>query len=83
MNLQEGKELLGHRLYRWVFEGWIAFIVLVVLVLPVNVSDFILCLTTFINGGFGGAIFIYFLALAILTFREEQRLRKRIVITVE
>lgn len=83
MKLQEGKELLGHRLYRWVFEVWIAFIVLVVLVLPEDVSGFIRSLTTFISGGFSGAIFTYFLALTILTLREERRLKRRIVITLE
>jgi hypothetical protein len=83
MNLQEGKELLGHRLYRWVFEGWMAYIIFVVLVLPVDVSDFILRLTTFISGALSGAIVIYFLSLAILTFEEERRLKRRIVITVE
>ena len=83
MNFQEAKELLGHRFYRWAFEGWVAFIIFVVLVLPVDVSDFIFRLTTFISGALSGALVIYSLFLAIWTFWQERQLKRNIVITVE
>ncbi len=83
MSIQEGKDLLGHWNYRWLFEGWIAFIILVFLVVPVDSSDFVIQLIAVISGGFSGAMCIYFLALALLTVKEEVILKRRIVISVE